>query len=75
MWGEPRVQYAYTDEAPVAEVQGTVVVLTFAGEKHPRVCAPPHVVREFCERTLLTLAEWEAEQHGRVVAFKASGNH
>ena len=55
----------FTDTAPVAEVRGGLVVLTFEGELHPCVTVPVHVARKFCEVTKLEIDEWEAEQRAR----------
>jgi hypothetical protein len=47
-----------------------MVQITIGGN-HPCVCTPVHVAREFCEVTIRKLDAWDAEQGGRVVAFKA----
>jgi hypothetical protein len=56
----------FADEAPIAEIRGGLAYLTHPGDKRPSVAVPIHVLREFCERSIRMLNDWERERAGVV---------
>lgn len=64
----------FTDEAPVPEIKGGLVTLTFKGDAHPTVATPRKVIRQFCSDVLFLLDEDERKPDN-VRPFRKGGEH